>query len=168
MVDPFHADRVQPASYDLTLHPEVLVPVSAPVAVDLRDVDPREYMRAVSLGEDGFDLLPGGCLLGSTAERIVCPGDVAARVEGKSSLGRLFLAVHVTAGWIDPGWGGQITLEVVNFGPWTVKLWAGMRIAQVNFTRMESSSATPYGTKRLGSHYQGQIGPTASAGRRGK
>lgn len=162
LVEPFDSSRVQPASYDLTLHGEALKPPPSKT-VDLRIDKPREIMSRVTLG-DGYELLPGACLLASTAEIIRCPNDIAARVEGKSSLGRLFLAVHVTAGWVDAGWGGQITLEVVNHGPWTIKLWAGMKIAQVNFTRMSSPCSVPYGSPQLGSHYQAQTGPTAAAG----
>jgi dCTP deaminase len=167
LVEPFEAACVQPASYDLTLHPEALLPPATRFAtnIDLRTDHPRDVMRPVSIG-DGFDLLPGACLLASTVEHVYCPADIAARVEGKSSLGRLFLAVHVTAGWVDAGWRGQITLEVVNHGPWVVRLWAGMKIAQVNFTRMASPCAVPYGSPQLGSHYQAQEGPTAAAGGR--
>jgi dCTP deaminase len=170
LVEPFDEGCVQPASYDLTLHPAGLVPsrTIAPKTIDLRVDHPGEAMQPVRLDGEGFDLLPGSCLLASTLEHLVCPPDVAARVEGKSSLGRLFLAVHVTAGWVDPGWRGQVTLEIVNHGPWAVRLWAGMKIAQVNFTRMASPCTTPYGSPALGSHYQAQQGPTAAAGGRGR
>ncbi len=167
LVEPFDPARVQPASYDLTAYHEVLVPHRTPRSMDLRDVDPREHMTATSL-RGGYELRPGGCLLASTAEIVRCPDDVAARVEGKSSLGRLFLAVHVTAGWIDPGWNGRITLEIVNHGPWAINLRAGMPIAQVNFTRMGSACTIPYGSAALGSHYQGHDGPRAAAGVRGR
>ena len=168
LVAPFNPQSVQPASYDLTLHAEALSPPSTRFSktVDLRVDSPKELMRKVDLS-DGFDLLPGSCLLASTFECVKCPADIAARVEGKSSLGRLFLAVHVTAGWIDPGWCGQVTLEVVNHGPWSVRLWAGMKIAQINFTRMHQPCLVPYGSAKLGSHYQNQEGPTAAVGKRG-
>ncbi len=168
LIEPFDESRVQPASYDLTLHGEALAPpaVRFSKTIDLRVDNPRDAMSKVTLG-DGFELLPGGCLLASTAEVLHCPDDIAARVEGKSSLGRLFLAVHVTAGWVDAGWRGQITLEVVNHAPWSIRLWTGMKIAQVNFTRMSSPCSVPYGSPQLGSHYQAQTGPTAAAGGRG-
>lgn len=168
LVEPFDVTCVQPASYDLTLGSEGLVPTKgrSDAPLDLRVDHPRDVMSPIFIG-DGYDLGPGGCLLVSTAEHVYCDPDIVARVEGKSSLGRLFLAVHVTAGWVDAGWRGQITLEVVNHGPWTVRLWSGMKIAQVNFTRMASPCAVPYGSPQLGSHYQAQMGPTAAAGARG-
>lgn len=167
LVEPFNPRCVQPASYDLSLHPDVLVPPGTRFAqtVDLRTDDPKSLMRPLNIGT-GYELLPGGCLIASTAEVIHCAPDIAARVEGKSSLGRLFLSVHVTAGWLDPGWSGQVTLEMVNHGSWSIMLWAGMKIAQVNFTRMATPCAAPYGSVGLGSHYQNQRGPTAAAGRR--
>ena len=97
---------------------------------------------------------------------MACPSDLVARVEGKSSLGRLFMAVHVTAGWIDSGFTGQITLEIVNHGPWVVVLWPGMPIAQINFARLTRPCLTPYGTPALGSHYQNQKGATSAVGKR--
>lgn len=164
LVEPFNQERVQPASYDLSLHSKALAPSNAkPTKIDLRIDELSAEMKPVDIG-DGFELPPGNCLLVSTVEVVKCPKDVVARVEGKSSLGRLFLAVHVTAGWVDAGWIGQITLEVVNHGPWTIKLWQGMRIAQVNFTRMEKPCSVPYGAPQLGSHYQNQRGPTAALG----
>jgi dCTP deaminase len=164
LIEPFDERCVQPTSYDLSLHAEGLVPLAGH-RIDLRVDRPREAMSKVILG-DGFDLLPGACLLASTAEVVRCPSDIAARVEGKSSLGRLFLAVHVTAGWVDAGWNGQLTLEVVNHGPWTIRLWAGMKIAQVNFTRLAAPCSVPYGSPKLGSHYQDGQGPTAATGER--
>ena len=167
IIEPFDEARVQPASYDLSLHPDILVPQNPRPAspVDLRTDSPRDMIRAVRLG-DGYELMPGACIIASTAEIIRCPNDIAARVEGKSSLGRLFLAVHVTAGWIDPGWSGQVTLELVNHGPWSIMLWPGMKIAQINFTRMGTPCSVPYGSASLKSHYQGQVGPQPAVGRR--
>lgn len=168
LIEPFDEKCVQPASYDLSLHGEALALIpkgELEPAIDLRVNNPRESMLRINLG-DGFNLRPGACLLASTSEIIHCPDNIAARVEGKSSLGRLFLAVHVTAGWVDPGWSGQITLEVVNHSPWEIRLWAGMKIAQINFTRLTSPCAVPYGSSRLGSHYQSQRGPTAAVGER--
>ena len=171
LIEPFDEKCVQPASYDLSLHAEGLVPpdeyltIRSTKAIDLRVDKPRESMTRVNMKE-GFALLPGKCLLASTIETIHCASNIVARVEGKSSLGRLFLAVHVTAGWVDAGWNGQITLEVVNHGPWSINLWAGMKIAQINFTRMAEPCAVPYGSPQLGSHYQAQQGPTAAVGER--
>jgi dCTP deaminase len=172
LIEPFNERCVQPASYDLALHEAGLVPplrgetiVRSMKPIDLRVDKPREAMTRVSL-ENGYVLLPGQCLLASTVETIHCASNIVARVEGKSSLGRLFLAVHVTAGWVDAGWSGQITLEVVNHGPWSIKLWAGMKIAQINFTRLAEPCTVPYGSPQLGSHYQAQQGPTAAVGER--
>jgi dCTP deaminase len=86
-----------------------------------------------------------------------------ARVEGKSTLGRIFLAVHITAGFIDPGFNGKITLEVVNHGPWNLVLWPGMKIAQISFSKMSKECSKPYGSLGLKSHYQGQNGVTAAS-----
>lgn len=183
LVEPFDESRVQPASYDLTLHPVILVPKSdaggiyPTCPIDLRVDDPMRFLEKIDLTEEsafreaprgakGIILPPGAVCLASTAERIQCPADIAARVEGKSSLGRIFLAVHVTAGWIDAGWRGQVTLEIVNHGPWSVALWPGMPIAQVNFTRMAAPCQRPYGSPGLDSHYQDQKGPVAAVGRR--
>ena len=155
---------VQPASYDLTLHTEALKPTrtSTGPEVDLRSHNPADYMESLLI-EDGYKLHPGSCLLTSTFESVSLSSSIVARVEGKSTLGRLFLSVHITAGFIDPGWTGRITLEIVNHGPLTIILWPGMKIAQLSFTRMSSSSKIPYGSPKLGSHYQGQKGAVAAA-----
>lgn len=149
IIYPFDPTRVQPASYDLTLYDEFLYPF------------PTGDFGKSKLGI--YVLAPKECVLASTAEFVTCPRDLAARVEGKSSLGRLFLAVHVTAGWIDPGFSGRVTLELVNHSPWPITITAGMKIAQVNFMRLEKPCAKPYGHPDLGSHYQGQMGPRESA-----
>lgn len=165
LIDPFDPKLVQPASYDLTLHHEVLRPKEfgtglGPV-MDLRKIKP-EMIRG-QLDKDSV-IYPGECLLASTVETVRVPDNLAARVEGKSSLGRLFLSVHITAGWVDPGWVGQLTLEMVNHGPWRIRLWPGMKIAQINFMMMNGHCAVPYGSTSLGSHYQEQVGPTAARG----
>jgi dCTP deaminase len=164
LIEPFNPKNVQPASYDLALDGTILRP-SAHSNMDLRRRNPLDVMQPVKIG-DGFTLEPGACILGSTLEVIHCPIDCVARVEGKSSLGRLFMAVHVTAGFVDPGFKGQITLEIVNHGPWGIVLWPGMKIAQINFARMEGPCSRPYGSPGLGSHYQGQVGPTPATGNR--
>jgi len=175
LITPFDPKRVQPASYDLSLYEELLVPKpvgptgTRPVnrVVDLREDNPKKLIESVKI-KDRYELIPGACVLGSTVETVHCPTNAAARVEGKSSLGRLFLAVHVTAGFIDPGFNGQVTLEIVNHGPWTVVLWTGMPIAQINFSTLLYTCDRPYGSPVLDSHYQGQRGPTAAAGERSK
>lgn len=173
IISPFIPDRVQPASYDLSLHASLLVPINLPPDIGVRGIDlrydnPADFMREATCAGQGFVLQPGKCVLGATEEVITCPSHIAIRVEGKSSLARLFMLPHVAAGWIDPGFKGQITLEIVNLGPWPVKLYEGMKIAQMNFTYMTTPVATPYGSEKLGSHYYGQMGPTSSVGKRGK
>ena len=166
LITPFRRDKVQPASVDLTLYDELLVPqkLGYGARMDLRRHQPVDQMQRVRFTD--YDLRPGAAVIGATAERLAVPTDLVARVEGKSSLGRLFLAVHITAGFIDPGFAGHVTLEIVNHGPWTIVLHAGMDIAQVSFTQLTSPVLRAYGDTSLGSHYQHQHGPTAAAGRR--
>lgn len=165
LITPFNPGCVQPSSYDLALGPELLVPRPG-CRVDLRSDEPGDSMDRLEFAE--YVLRPGSCVLGSTTETVRCPEDLSARIEGKSSLGRLFMAVHITAGVIDAGFVGQVTLEIVNHGPWDIVLWAGMKIAQVSYIPLSRRCAVPYGSERLGSHYLGQSGPTPSAGRRGR
>jgi dCTP deaminase len=113
---------------------------------------------------DTYILQPGHFVLGSTLERITLPDDLAARIEGKSSNGRLGIQVHSTAGFIDPGFKGNITLEISNIGMMPVFLWPDMWIGQLSIIAMSSPSARPYGHPELDSKYQGQDGPSASLG----
>ena len=165
LISPFDLSCVQPASYDLKLDKTILKPTPANVPVDLRFHEPKDFMESRQI-DDGYILFPGDSVLANTVEYLVVPPDMVARVEGKSSLGRLFIAVHVTAGFVDPGYKGQITLEIVNLGKWSVNLYPYMKIAQVNFHQMEGPCNVPYGSSGLGSHYQGQTGPVASSGKR--
>ena len=105
---------------------------------------------------------PGTFCLGSTVETVTLPNDVVGRVDGKSSLGRLGLLVHATAGYIDPGWTGKLTLELSNQSQMPIALYYGMRIAQISFIRLTTPVDRPYGSEELGSKYQGQTGPTPS------
>lgn len=168
IISPFDPSKVQPASYDLSIGTELLVPILSayPATIDLRVSDPGELLRSIVMEDEGYILGPGQVALANTVEYVRCPDDIAIRVEGKSSLARLFLLPHVAAGWIDPGFWGQITLELVNLGPWGVRLYPGMPIAQMNMTRMSTPVARPYGSEGLGSHYAGQTGPMASVGKR--
>ena len=118
----------------------------------LVDVDPHE----------AFVLHPGEFVLGATFEVVTLPNDVAARLEGKSSLGRLGLLTHSTAGFIDPGFSGHVTLELSNVATLPITLWPGMKIGQLCFFRLSSPAEHPYGSEKYGSRYQGQRGPTAS------
>jgi dCTP deaminase len=112
--------------------------------------------------EEPFVIQPGSFCLGSTVETITLPDDIVARVDGKSSLGRLGLLVHATAGYVDPGWTGKLTLELSNQSQMPIALYYGMRIAQISFFEMTTPVDRPYGSAELGSKYQGQTGPTPS------
>ena len=156
--------QVQPASVDLRLGREFLefqhanIPCIHPTSE--REVE--EYVEETVVPEDGeFILHPGDFVLGTTRERVEIPPDLIAHVEGRSSLGRLAIVVHATAGLCDPGYKGQITLELSNLGTAPVALTPGMRISQLTFTELTSPAERPYGSER-GSKYQGQSGPQAS------
>ena len=130
-------------------------------------IDPREQQdeltRFVEVASDeAFILHPGEFVLGSTYEYVSLPNDIAARLEGKSSLGRLGLLTHSTAGFVDPGFQGHVTLELSNVATLPIKLWPGMKVGQLCFFRLTSPSENPYGSEKYGSRYQGQRGPTAS------
>ncbi len=125
--------------------------------------DQSELTREVVVdGDEPFILHPGEFALGSTYEVVSLPDDIAARVEGKSSLGRLGLLTHATAGFIDPGFTGHVTLELANVATLPIKLWPGMKIGQLCFFRLSSAAEHPYGSAKYGSRYQGQRGPTPS------
>ena len=157
--------QVQPASVDLRLSAEFLIYKPARVAC----LDPREPATLTAATErvkvptgEAFILHPGEFALGSTIERVSIPHDLVARVDGRSSVGRLAIVVHATAGFIDPGFQGQITLELSNIGPIPVKLYPGMRVAQLVFHELKSPAEVPYGSAERGSSYQGQQGPQTS------
>ena len=126
--------------------------------------DQSDLTREVVVEGDAepFILHPGEFALGSTYEVVSLPDDIAARVEGKSSLGRLGLLTHATAGFIDPGFTGHVTLELANVATLPIKLWPGMKIGQLCFFRLSSAAEHPYGSEKYGSRYQGQRGPTPS------
>jgi len=113
-------------------------------------------------GDHPFVLHPGEFVLGSTLERIRLPDDLVARLEGKSSLGRLGLLIHSTAGFIDPGWDGHVTLELSNVANLPITIYPGMKIGQISFMQMSEPATTPYGASSIGSKYKGQMGPTPS------
>jgi len=130
-------------------------------------IDPSEEQpdltRMVEVaGDESFILHPGEFVLASTYETVTLPDDIAARLEGKSSLGRLGLVTHSTAGFIDPGFSGHITLELSNVATLPIKLWPGMKIGQLCFFQLSSPAENPYGTGPYLNRYQGQRGPTAS------
>jgi len=162
-LQPFDEDMVQPSSVDIRLDRFFRVfenhryPHIDPMA------DQPDLTRAVEPeGDEPFILHPGEFVLGSTYEVISLPDDIAARLEGKSSLGRLGLLTHSTAGFIDPGFSGHVTLELSNVATLPIKLWPGMKIGQLCFFRLSTPAEHPYGSEKYGSRYQGQRGPTPS------
>ena len=156
--------QIQPASIDLRLSDTFIIyNLSHMACIDPRDTESiNKYTRRVTIAEgDAFILHPGEFALGSTMERVKIPSDLVARVEGRSSIGRIAVVVHATAGFVDPGFEGKITLELSNLGRVAVMLYPGMRISQLVFHTMTSPSERPYGPGR-GSKYFGQDGPEAS------
>jgi len=163
VLDPLDDAMVQPSSVDVRLDRFFRLFDNHKYAVTDPAQDQPDLTRLVEVdGDDAFVLHPGEFVLGSTFETVTLPDDVAARLEGKSSLGRLGLLTHSTAGFIDPGFSGHVTLELSNVATLPIKLWPGMKIGQLCFFRLSSPAEHPYGSDRYGSRYQGQRGPTAS------
>ncbi|TJY69790.1 dCTP deaminase [Arthrobacter sp. CAU 1506] len=163
ILDPFQPDMIQPSSVDVRLdrffrlfdnhkYAHIDPQLEQPELTRLVEVDPEEPLI----------LHPGEFVLGSTYETVTLPDDIAARLEGKSSLGRLGLLTHSTAGFIDPGFSGHVTLELSNMATLPIKLWPGSKIGQLCFFRLSSPAEHPYGSGEYGNRYQGQRGPTAS------
>ncbi|WP_415380741.1 dCTP deaminase [Halosimplex sp. TS25] len=156
--------QIQPASVDLRLGREFLEfqHANIPCIHPNSENEVAEYVEETVVDEDEeFILHPGDFVLGTTYERVGIPDDLIAHVEGRSSLGRLAIVVHATAGLCDPGYKGQITLELSNLGTAPVALTPGMRISQLTFTELKTPAERPYGEER-GSKYQDQSGPQAS------
>lgn len=162
-LDPLDMGMVQPSSIDVRLdrffrlfdnhkYPFIDPAEDQPELTRAVEVDPTEP----------FILHPGEFVLGATYEVVTLPDDIAARLEGKSSLGRLGLLTHSTAGFVDPGFSGHVTLELSNVATLPIKLWPGMKIGQLCFFQLTSAAEKPYGSSEYGSRYQGQRGPTAS------
>ncbi len=162
-LDPFDASLIQPSSIDLRLGDSFRVFHNHRVtAIDLRE-PPTNLTEEVVVGEgEAFVIHPGEFCLGRTEEWVELPDDVVARIEGKSSLGRLGLIVHATAGFCDPGWRGTLTLELANLTRIPIKLYPGLLIAQLSFMALDRAAEKPYGSPELGSHYQGQVAATES------
>jgi len=162
-IEPFDAGAVQPASIDLRLGEAFRVFTRHKYGfVDLA-VDQPDLTEPVSVPPgESFALHPGEFALGSTVERVGVPADLVGRLEGKSSLGRLGLIIHSTAGYIDPGFEGTLTLELSNVANLPIVLTPGMPIGQISFMRMTTPVERPYGSPGLGSRYQGQVDPTPS------
>ncbi len=163
-IDPYDPAMVQPSSIDLRCDPNFRVFENHKYAV----IDPKAPQADLTTGvtateADPFILHPGEFVLGSTLEVVGLADDIVARLEGKSSLGRLGLLIHSTAGFIDPGFTGQVTLELSNVANLPIAIYPGMKIGQISFYQMTTPADVPYGSPELGSKYQGQRGPTASA-----
>ena len=163
VIDPFEPEAVQPSSVDLHLDNRFRVFRNSRYPfIDVRQEHPELTELVEVAGDEPFILHPGEFVLGSTLERVSLPDDVVARLDGKSSLGRLGLLIHSTAGFVDPGWDGNLTLELSNVANLPITLYDGMRIGQISFQRMSSAVDVAYGDARLGSRYRGQRDPTAS------
>ena len=163
IVEPLGEGCIQPASVDVHLDRELLVfRNSRRPFIDVREEqsDLTEMMEIE--GDTPFMLHPGEFVLASTVEHIELPGDLVARLEGKSSLGRIGLLIHSTAGYVDPGWTGHLTLELSNVSNLPVTLYYAMKIGQISYLRLTSPADNLYGSPALGSKYQGQTAPTAS------
>ena len=163
VIEPWDETMVQPASVDLRLGNSFRVFHNHRVtAIDLKD-PPSDLTEQVVVAEDEpFVIHPGEFCLGRTEEWVELPDDIVARIEGKSSLGRLGLIVHATAGFCDPGWKGTLTLELNNLTRVPIKLWPGLPIAQLSFMTLDRPADRPYGHPELGSHYHGQVEATES------
>jgi dCTP deaminase len=163
VIEPFEPGCVQPSSVDLHLDRWFRVFKNHTLGhIDVRQ-NLEELTELVSVEDDDpFILHPGEFVLGSTLERVALPDDLVGRLEGKSSLGRLGLLIHSTAGFVDAGWDGQLTLELSNVASLPITLYPGMKIGQISFMRMTTPADRPYGSGDLGSKYQGQRGPRPS------
>jgi dCTP deaminase len=159
IIDPPVIDQaVQPASVELTLDDTIEIAWGTP-----RNPDGKQKLSITdNYGDDGYPMMPDQFLLASTVQEVWMPDDLVAQVNGKSSLGRLGLAVHITAGFIDPGFRGTVTLELKNVSHCVIKLRPGMPICQLVFFQMTSPAERPYGTPGLDSHYMDQVGVTGS------
>ena len=163
VVDPFDDKALQPSSIDLRLDRYFRVLSNTRYT----HIDPAQQQDELtslvsSVGDEPFVLHPREFVLGSTFERVGLPDDLAGRWEGKSSLGRLGLLAHSTAGFIDPGFTGHITLELANVANLPITLWPGMKIGQLCLFRLTNPALHPYGSQQIGSRYQGQVGPVPS------
>ena len=162
-VEPFEPKMIQPSSVDVRLDRFFRVFENHRYEVIDPSIEQPDLTREVAVApEDFFILHPGEFVLASTYEVITLPDDIAGRLEGKSSLGRLGLLTHSTAGFIDPGFSGHITLELSNVANLPVKLYPGMKIGQLCLIKLSSTAEHPYGSAVYGSRYQGQRGPTPS------
>ncbi|TFD28728.1 MULTISPECIES: dCTP deaminase [Cryobacterium] len=162
-LEPLDPAMIQPSSIDVRLDRLFRLFDNHKYAyIDPAEDQPELTHLIETKPDEPFILHPGEFVLGATYEQVTLPDDVAARLEGKSSLGRLGLLTHSTAGFIDPGFSGHVTLELSNVATLPIKLWPGMKIGQLCFFQLSSPAEKPYGSSEYGSRYQGQRGPTAS------
>ena len=163
VIDPLGEGCIQPSSVDLHVDQYFRIFRNhTSRVIDVRE-DQEDLTELVDIGtEEPLILHPGEFLLGSTEERVALPDDLVGRLEGKSSLGRLGLLIHSTAGFVDAGWDGHLTLELSNVANLPITVYPGMKIGQISFLEMTTAADHPYGSSELGSKYQGQWGPTPS------
>ena len=162
-LEPLDPAMIQPSSIDVRLDRLFRLFANHKYAyIDPAEDQPELTHLIETKPDEPFILHPGEFVLGATYEQVTLPDNVAARLEGKSSLGRLGLLTHSTAGFIDPGFSGHVTLELSNVATLPIKLWPGMKIGQLCFFQLSSPAEKPYGSSEYGSRYQGQRGPTAS------
>lgn len=161
-ISPLVLENIQPASLDVRLGNEFRIFKNSTKAfLDVKEPI-EDIMELIKVKKGGQIIIhPGEFLLGTTVEKVCIPDDIVAQLNGRSSIGRLGIIVHATAGFIDPGFEGFITLEMTNVANIPIALYAGMRIGQLAFTRLTSTAEKPYGPKK-GSKYKGQVGPTTS------
>ena len=161
-IEPFDPSLMQPSSVDVRVDRYFRVFRNSRYPyIDVKS-EQEELTELVEVGDEAFILHPGEFVLGSTLERVTLPDDLVARLEGKSSLGRLGLLIHSTAGFIDPGWDGHVTLELSNVANLPITIYSGMKIGQLSFVQLSEAAERPYGSAGIGSKYQGQRGPTPS------
>jgi dCTP deaminase len=163
VIRPLGEGCIQPASVDLHLDRNILIFRNNRVPyIDVRKTNDRLTDMVTMANDDPFMLHPGEFVLGSTLEHVEVPADLVARLEGKSSLGRIGLLIHSTAGYVDPGWKGHLTLELSNVSSLPITLYHRMKIGQISYLRLTTPADRLYGSAELGSKYQGQQDPTAS------
>jgi len=163
VIDPLRDDAIQPSSVDLRVDASFRVFANHRYPyIDVREPQPDLTDLIKVPDDEPFVLHPGEFVLGSTYERVALPDDLVARLEGKSSLGRLGLLIHSTAGFVDAGWDGWLTLELSNVATLPIAIYPRMKIGQLAFFQLSTAADRPYGTAELGSKYRGQQGPTAS------
>ncbi|HEX2420634.1 MAG TPA: dCTP deaminase [Acidimicrobiia bacterium] len=163
VIEPLGPNAIQPSSVDLRVGDQFRVFTNSRYPyIDVRR--PMEDLTELvtTNGDEPFILHPGEFVLGTTLEYVEIPNDLVGRLDGKSSLGRLGLVIHATAGWADPGFKGYLTLELSNVANLPITLYPGMKIGQISLMRLSSPSQNPYGSRPIGSKYMGQVGPTPS------